>query len=214
MQAQNVSLVLEVTEIAATSTWIPSASAPRTLAEQAFTALHEGIVSGELKPGQRLRIEEFATALNMSHLPIREAIRQLEAERVGRARPASRCARDKDLDRRPDSGLRRQAPVRARDHPPRSRDFTDADAVLARDALLRHVEAGEQGRRVESWQAHTDFHFAMWTAPCQSAWLIRLVTPLGDQPAVPTDDVDAERRAAKERVGFRARATARSLHCS
>jgi DNA-binding GntR family transcriptional regulator len=56
-------------------------------------------------------------------------------------------------------------------------NFTDADAAIAREALDRHVEAGEQDRRVEAWQAHTDFHFALYT-PCRSAWLIRLATPL------------------------------------
>src|SRR4029453_19191025 len=60
------------------SNWSPSAGGHRTLAERAFSALHAGIVSGELAPGQRLRIDELADALEVSHLPIREAIRQLE----------------------------------------------------------------------------------------------------------------------------------------
>src|SRR5438309_3128515 len=60
--------------------WAPAAlDGHRTLAEKAYSALHEGIISGALAPGERLRIEELAGALGMSHLPVREAIRQLES---------------------------------------------------------------------------------------------------------------------------------------
>ena len=59
------------------TTWAAVASrAPRTLAGQAFDALHTAILNGDIAPGERLRIERLAAMLGMSHLPIREAIRQ------------------------------------------------------------------------------------------------------------------------------------------
>src|SRR5881275_3027872 len=51
----------------------------RTLAEKAFSALHDAIVRGELAPGSRLRIEDLAHELEMSPMPIREALRRLDA---------------------------------------------------------------------------------------------------------------------------------------
>src|SRR5919204_6929621 len=55
------------------------ASGHRTLAEKAFGALHEAILTGRLRPGERLPIEELAEVLDMSAMPIREAVRRLDA---------------------------------------------------------------------------------------------------------------------------------------
>ncbi len=51
----------------------------RTLAEKAFETLHAAIITGRLRPGVRLPIEELADVLDMSPMPIREAIRRLDA---------------------------------------------------------------------------------------------------------------------------------------
>src|ERR1019366_585418 len=53
--------------------------AHRTLADRAFAALHDSIVAGHLAPGERLPIEELGVALGMSAMPIREALRRLDA---------------------------------------------------------------------------------------------------------------------------------------
>ena len=51
----------------------------RTLAEKAFETLHWAIITGRLRPGTRLPIEELAEVLDMSPMPIREAVRRLDA---------------------------------------------------------------------------------------------------------------------------------------
>src|SRR5918998_5323819 len=53
-------------------------SRPRTLAEQAAAELQEAILSGQLEPGAPLRLEKLARTLDMSPMPVREAVRQLE----------------------------------------------------------------------------------------------------------------------------------------
>jgi DNA-binding GntR family transcriptional regulator len=149
----------------------------RTLGEKAFAALHEAIVSGALAPGQRLRIEELATALGMSHLPIREAIRQLEARglvehiphRGGRVTELSL----EDLRELYDARLLIEPEIISR----AASTFTDDDAAAARDALARYAAAPTEGQMTEVWAAHTAFHFALYR-PCRSRWLMRLVTPL------------------------------------
>ncbi|MBI2243821.1 MAG: GntR family transcriptional regulator, partial [Nocardioides sp.] len=42
--------------------------------------LREAILGGDLKPGMRIRQEEIAAKLGASRLPVREALRTLEAE--------------------------------------------------------------------------------------------------------------------------------------
>jgi DNA-binding GntR family transcriptional regulator len=159
------------------ATWASSARGPRTLAERAFAALHEGIVSGELAAGQRLRIEELAAALGMSHLPIREAIRQLESRGLVE-HVAHRGARVielslTDLVQLYDARLLLEPEIIRR----AAANFTRTDGQKARAALERHEEASEHGGPAEAWRTHTDFHFALYT-PCGSGWLLRLITPL------------------------------------
>ncbi|HHY16508.1 MAG TPA: GntR family transcriptional regulator [Firmicutes bacterium] len=59
----------------------------RTKNELAYTALREAIVSGKLPPGTRIVIKEIADELGTSEIPVREAIRLLEAERLVEAPP-------------------------------------------------------------------------------------------------------------------------------
>jgi DNA-binding GntR family transcriptional regulator len=49
-------------------------------AEHAYRTLRHSIVSGEFEPGGRLVIEQIARAIDTSVVPVREAIRRLEAE--------------------------------------------------------------------------------------------------------------------------------------
>ncbi len=60
------------------------AVAPRhqTKTELALQALRERIRSGELRPGERLRVDELTRELDMSPAPIREALRLLQADRL------------------------------------------------------------------------------------------------------------------------------------
>ncbi|MBP2298835.1 GntR family transcriptional regulator [Azospirillum picis] len=52
----------------------------RTLAADAYAAIHRAIRSGSLKPGQRLRFAELQALCGMSVSPVREALVRLTAE--------------------------------------------------------------------------------------------------------------------------------------
>lgn len=54
----------------------------RTKKEVIVEILREAILSGELQPGDRLLQDELAERLNVSATPVREALRQLEAEGI------------------------------------------------------------------------------------------------------------------------------------
>ena len=52
----------------------------RTATEFVEATLREAILSGAIAPGTPLRQEELATTFKVSRMPIREALRQLEAQ--------------------------------------------------------------------------------------------------------------------------------------
>lgn len=52
----------------------------RSKKEFAYEVLRENILSGELKPGTRLIIDELAKDLSVSTIPIREALQRLQAD--------------------------------------------------------------------------------------------------------------------------------------
>lgn len=55
---------------------------PKNKAERAFEYLREKIRTREFEPGYRLVLSQLAEDLDMSVVPVREAIRQLEAEKL------------------------------------------------------------------------------------------------------------------------------------
>jgi DNA-binding GntR family transcriptional regulator len=52
----------------------------QSLRQMTYEALHQAIVSGELKPGEWLRQDAIAESLGVSRLPVKAALIQLEAE--------------------------------------------------------------------------------------------------------------------------------------
>ena len=51
-----------------------------TTATRVAAELRKRILHGQLEPGSRLKLEELATLLDVSHMPVREALRELEGE--------------------------------------------------------------------------------------------------------------------------------------
>jgi DNA-binding GntR family transcriptional regulator len=147
---------------------------PRTLADRAFAAIHDAIVGGQLEPGERLPIEDLAEALNMSPMPIREALRRLDGVGLVEHVP-HRGARVADLSIED------------------LREIYDARMALEALALRRAAERHEQKHLDEArealaslekgrprsgiWLAHQRFHFALYEG-AQSRWLLRLIAPL------------------------------------
>jgi DNA-binding GntR family transcriptional regulator len=60
---------------------------PTLLTDQVYAVLHEAIMSGELPAGSRLRIRDIAEQVGTSVMPVREAIRRLEAAGLAEREP-------------------------------------------------------------------------------------------------------------------------------
>ncbi len=67
--------------LAALADWLGTAQTrPRTATEFVEAGLRQAILSGTLAPGTPLRQEELAILFGVSRMPVREALRQLEAQ--------------------------------------------------------------------------------------------------------------------------------------
>jgi DNA-binding GntR family transcriptional regulator len=150
----------------------------KTLAERAFATLHGAIIAGALPPGQRLPIDDLAEALEMSPMPIREALRGLDAVGLVENIP-HRGARVAELSIH---DLHEVYEARLALEPLAIRlaaeNFSEADATNAREKLETLEQAYSGGESDDQiWEAHTAFHFALY-GPADSRWLERLIKPL------------------------------------
>ena len=141
--------------------------------------IHDAIVSGALKPGERLPIEDLAAATGMSPMPIREALRRLDGVGLVENIP-HRGARVADLaihDLRDvyDSRLMLEVSAIRR----AARNFDDDAASTAEDWLQRFEQALDRKSDVDVLETHAGFHFALYEA-ASSRWLLRLISPLWD----------------------------------
>src|SRR5579863_5746797 len=128
----------------------------RTLADRAFGALHEAILAGHLAPGERLPIEELGVALGMSAMPIREALRRLDAAGLVENIP-HRGARVtqlslEDLAEVYEARLALEPLAVAR----AAERFDDDDAALA-SGRLDVLAALRDANTPATWAAHTAF---------------------------------------------------------
>ncbi|MEQ8587454.1 MAG: GntR family transcriptional regulator [Thalassobaculaceae bacterium] len=144
---------------------------PRTASEFVYRALRRAILDGGIPPGTPLRQEALAAAFDVSRMPVREALRQLEAEALLEFTPhkgavvAEISARDQA-----DTYLIRRAlePVAfAQSIPNLTREDLDRaeDLVADMDREPEHGRLGELNRR---------FHMSLY-ARAGSPKLLRLV---------------------------------------
>jgi DNA-binding GntR family transcriptional regulator len=148
----------------------------RTLAEKAFGTLHTAIITGRLRPGARLPIEELAELLQMSPMPIREALRRLDAaglvdnipHRGARVTELSITDLEEVYEAR--LALETLAIRRAAER------FTREDEALVRERVEALHGMPDDNSGATS-AAHEELHFALYAA-ARSVWLVRLIRPV------------------------------------
>jgi DNA-binding GntR family transcriptional regulator len=108
------------------------------MGEQVAEVLAERILTGQLKPGERIKLDELATELKVSRIPVRDAVRTLEARGLvtiranSGARVASLTVRDMEISYR----IREQLePMLLGESIPRLTAGDLADLAEARDRL-------------------------------------------------------------------------------
>ena len=130
------------------------------------------IITGQLRPGTRLPIEELAEVLEMSPMPVREAVRRLDA--AGLVENSTRTAGPASPSCR--SGISPRSMKRAW----RSSYWRFVAQRCASASATNPPPAGAGGPAAASRRqlaatsvAHAEFHFALYEA-ADSAWLLAI----------------------------------------
>lgn len=139
--------------------------------------LRRALLAGEIKPGERIKVAELEKNFGVSHIPIREAVRRLEAEGLIVALP-QRAAVAAGVDLDDLAGLYDLRRIIECEVIERSVDGMTAEEVdLVRDALAS-LEAGAQDHdSPRFWELHAAFHWAL-LEPGASAWIQRALDQL------------------------------------
>jgi len=174
----------------------------RTLAEKAFMLLRQAILTGVLKPGARLPIEELGEMLGMSPMPVREAVRRLDAMGLVENIP-HKGARITELSV---EDLREFYEARLVLEPlavyKAAVSFSESNSSMAR-AALDAMTSSPTGS-VDQWAAHSAFHLGIYKS-ASSKWLMRLIQPLWEtseryRHAAPIQREIGVRRDEHERI--------------
>lgn len=147
-----------------------------TMQESAYQQLREALMSGRLVPGQRVSIRSLASAMNISPMPVREALRRLEAQRAlvlcpGRVLAVPEITREEFEEIRDiRASLEGLATERAAERA--SRDQLHQIHRLCIE-MQRLTEKGEGARYLEK---NREFHFEIYRASGQDLLLSMIET--------------------------------------
>lgn len=133
-----------------------------TVHERVYEELRELLMRGRFAPGQPLTITELADVFGTSAQPVRDAIRQLVAEKALEALP-NRSVRVPVLDaeRLEDIRLvRRTVEGLAAERAARHATAKDVDSLA--EIVAREREADDQARAEASVRQNRDFHFNLY----------------------------------------------------
>jgi DNA-binding GntR family transcriptional regulator len=149
--------------------------AARSVAEQVTAELRRAILSGSLAPGQEFSLREIAGMLQVSFIPVRDALRSLESEGLVITRPGrSAMVAPLDLDE-----LHAIYRLRRMLEP----EIAGRACVLLPDDEFDRLEhlatdfGDEREGMDEIYDSHHAFHLALF-APAATAWDIRVLAIL------------------------------------
>jgi DNA-binding GntR family transcriptional regulator len=136
--------------------------------------LRRALLSGEIKPGEPIRVSKLEKTFGVSHIPIREAVRRLEAEGLIIAEP-QRAAVAAGVDLEDLGGLYDIRRIIECDVIRRSvARMSEADVERVRTALGALEAVAPDNDSPEFWDLHMDFHWAL-LEPGATAWIRRVL---------------------------------------
>ncbi|MEV1011387.1 GntR family transcriptional regulator [Streptomyces sp. NPDC049881] len=147
----------------------------RSVVEQATEELRRAILAGDLAPGAEYSLRELAGMLDISFIPIREALRSLESEGLVIMRPG-RSAVVAPLDLDDLRGIYRLRRALEPEIAGRSCGLLADEELDRLDSQAAGFGAGEHGM-ADIYDDHHAFHLAL-LAPAATAWDIRILTTL------------------------------------
>jgi len=167
-----------------TETVAEDGGVPATRADWADSRLRAAILSGELRPGERLVAAALAERLEVSATPLREAIQRLAAQGLVEITPqrGARVAAASPRDAEEIYELRTLLdPLAMRDslaHSDRAH-VAEIDAAYDRLVAANRTRPRSPAELVQAVDRHGQFHAALLSR-CRSRWLLRLTSLLAD----------------------------------
>lgn len=137
-----------------------------TLGQRVYQGLRDYLMAGQLQPGQKLTLRELAAALNVSPMPVREAVRRLAAEGALEMLPNRRIRVPLMTKSRFRELLRIRVAVEGLAVEEAARRIRGED-VDRMEELNRQFAAEMQRRQadgVKLWRINKDIHFIMYEA--------------------------------------------------
>lgn len=137
--------------------------------------IRRAVLSGTLPPGKTFSISEISAQLGVSHIPVREAIRQLSSQGLIEMR-AGRSAMVSPLSREDLRAIFRLRELIESDLAARACSYlTEEDLAGAEKSLQDYVGDDDDPDRL--WEAHHEFHLSLMR-PAASAWDLRILAQL------------------------------------
>lgn len=149
---------------------------PGTVTEFVTEQIRDRIVLGYLRPEDRLPVYTLAEELGVSRVPLREAVRQLEAEslvdNLPRRGTVVRALSAKDIYEA-FIMLRRIEDIAATQAAETGMDSAVPEMRRCLDEMAKLIDLGVDRASVEFLHAHRAFHFAMFAATGEGGLLYR-----------------------------------------
>ena len=146
------------------------------LADTVADRLRADILRGDIRPGERIVVAELERRFAVSHIPIREALRRLEAEGLVETSP-QRAATAKGValeDLADLYDLRRLLEGEVAARATSRRTAAQLEELRAIHGELEWAETASDREEAGFWTIHREFHWAI-LAPGATSWIRRVV---------------------------------------
>ena len=134
---------------------------PETMVDGITERLRQAIITGAIRPRERIRVADLERKFGVSHIPIREALRRLQSEGFVEVSPRrttiaagvdlNDLANIYDLRRIIEIEIGRRSVSR----------MTKNDVEMVRRALASFQEVANAPSSGEFWERHRNFHWAL-----------------------------------------------------
>ncbi|MGC1352942.1 MAG: GntR family transcriptional regulator [Xanthobacteraceae bacterium] len=150
---------------------------PETMVDGITERLRQAIITGAIRPRERIRVADLERKFGVSHIPIREALRRLQSEGFVEISPRrttiaagvdlSDLANIYDLRRIIEVEIGRRSVSR----------MTKSDIETVRLALVNFQAVANDPSSAEFWERHRNFHWAL-LAPAANPTVQRVLDHL------------------------------------
>jgi DNA-binding GntR family transcriptional regulator len=150
---------------------------PETMVDGITERLRQAIITGAIRPRERIRVADLERKFGVSHIPIREALRRLQSEGFVEISPRrttiaagvdlNDLANIYDLRRIIEVEIGRRAVSR----------MTKSDIETVRRALVNFQAVANDPSSAEFWERHRNFHWAL-LAPAANPTVQRVLDHL------------------------------------